>query len=222
MEVILKLAVSLDGCTNDRSGRRLILSNEEDFDRLDEVRACSDAVLVGAATVRADNPKLVIRSSERRATRKNSGKAPDPIKVTVTCSGNLEHSAAFFQEGEGRKMVFCPRTIAADLKKRLHSLAEIFPVAGESVPLLDMMAILRKEGIGRLLIEGGSRTAAAFLEADLIDELELSVAPFFVGDPAAPRFLGVGKFRYDKDNRIKLIAVKQLGDMGLLSYRLRD
>ena len=67
--VLLSVAVSLDGYIDDRGAQRFPLSNAEDFDHVDQARAESDAILVGAATIRRDNPRLLVRHADRRAAR---------------------------------------------------------------------------------------------------------------------------------------------------------
>src|SRR6059058_1229598 len=114
--VVLKCAASLDGFLDDASPRRLILSSEEDFERVDEVRASCDAILVGAGTVRADDPRLLVRSEERRRARVRGGRPADPLKVTVTRSGGLGPAARFFAAGEGPKLVYCAEAAAAGLR----------------------------------------------------------------------------------------------------------
>ena len=88
--VLLSVAASLDGCIDDTRPSRLLLSNDADFDRVDEVRAGVDAILVGANTVRADNPRLLIRSAARRRARVARGLPPHPLKVTLTGSGQVD------------------------------------------------------------------------------------------------------------------------------------
>ena len=77
---VLSCATSLDGYLDDRSGQRLMLSTSADLDRVDAVRASCDAILVGAGTVRADNPRLVVRSPERRARRVAEGRLQPPAR----------------------------------------------------------------------------------------------------------------------------------------------
>jgi 5-amino-6-(5-phosphoribosylamino)uracil reductase len=76
--------------------------------------------------------------------------------------------------------------------------------------------------VGRLLVEGGGTVHTQFLAADLADELHLAVAPFLVGDPAAPRFVGAGTFRHDASHRMRLVEARAVGDMAVLRYRLGD
>ena len=79
--VLLSCAMSVDGYIDDATSERLRLSNPADLDRVDAVRAGCDAILVGAGTIRADNPKLLIRSEARRKQRAARGKPADLTKV---------------------------------------------------------------------------------------------------------------------------------------------
>src|SRR6476620_10756129 len=92
---MLSCSVSLDGYLGDKSPR-LALSNDADFDRVDEVRASCDAIMVGAVTVRTDNPRLLIRSPAGREERRARGLAPSPMKITVTERADLDVESNFF------------------------------------------------------------------------------------------------------------------------------
>ena len=81
---LLSCGMSIDGYLDSVSVKRLPLSNDADFDRVDAVRATCDAILVGAGTIRNDNPRLLVRSRTRRDERLARGLRPSPIKVTVT------------------------------------------------------------------------------------------------------------------------------------------
>jgi 5-amino-6-(5-phosphoribosylamino)uracil reductase len=87
--VLLSAAVSVDGYIDDATPDRLLLSDAADLDRVDEVRAGVDAILVGAGTIRADNPRLLVRSAARRAARAGRGQPPSPARVTLTSRGGL-------------------------------------------------------------------------------------------------------------------------------------
>ena len=106
---LLSCSMSIDGYLDSALPRRLELSNDADFDRVDAVRASCDAILVGAATVRNDNPRLVVRSSTRRENRMSRGLPPSPIKVTVTERVELDAGADFFTTAESEKLVYCAR-----------------------------------------------------------------------------------------------------------------
>jgi len=210
--------MSIDGYIDDASDKRLILSNEEDFDRVDEVRASCDAILVGAQTIRKDNPRLLVRSEKRRKERLSKGMSESPVKVTITNSGNFSSEYSFFQTGKTDKIVFCNSESANELKSKLSGLAEIVEYPASLVDLKFVLEYLYKKGIRSLLVEGGSFILTSFLENNLANELQISIAPFFVGEANAPRFVGQGKFKYNKDKRMVLKKLEKIGDMAVLTY----
>jgi 5-amino-6-(5-phosphoribosylamino)uracil reductase len=218
---LLSCCVSLDGYLGTGTCDRLVLSNDADLDRVDEVRAGCDAILVGANTVRQDNPRLLVRDEGRRRWREQHGRAPDPVKVTVTCSGDLDRDGAFFAAGDADKLVYCPTDAAATLRTHLGSRATVVD-AGERVDLGDLLEDLGGRGVGRLMVEGGSTVHTQFLTGALADELQLTVAPVFVGDSQARRFVGDGRFPWDAGQRARLADVRRIGDVALLRYALSD
>src|SRR5688500_9992693 len=102
--VLLSAAMSVDGHIDDSGPEPLLLSDAADLDRVDAVRAGVDAILVGATTLRRDNPRLLVRSAQRRAARVAAGREPHPMKVTVTGSGDLDPTARFFTTGDAPKI----------------------------------------------------------------------------------------------------------------------
>jgi len=210
--------MSVDGYIDDTGPARLILSSEVDADRVDEVRAGCDAILVGARTVRRDNPRLLVRSPERRIRRVARGAAENPAKVTITATGNLDPAARFFT-GNAARLVYCARPELDALRERLSGLAEVIDAGDAPSPAL-LAHDLAERGMARVLLEGGGELATQFLAAGLVDELHLVIAPFFVGDPAAPSFALPGRYPHDPDHRMQLAEVRELGDVVLLRYLL--
>jgi 5-amino-6-(5-phosphoribosylamino)uracil reductase len=215
---MLSCAVSLDGYLGDRTPR-LALSNEADFDRVDQMRASCDAIMVGAVTVRADNPRLLVRSQLRRAERTARGLAASPMKITVTERGELDAESNFFTTGETEKLVYTSSARVRDARVRLGPVATIVD-AGRRVRMRRLSEDLADRGVERLMVEGGGIVHTQFLENDLVDELQLVVAPFFVGDSNAPRFVSDGRFPWNAGRRAKLAGVRQIGDVVLLRYAL--
>ncbi len=212
--VLLSAAMSADGYIDDASPSRLVLSDAADLDRVDELRAGSDAILVGAQTIRADDPRLVVRSAARREGRMQRGLPASPRKVTLTASGRLDTGARFFAEAEQRPLVYAPASVAAGLTGRLGQAAEV--VTPPAADLSCILADLAARGVRRLLVEGGALVLTQFLLAGLADELRLAIAPVFVADPRAPRLLaGPGA-----PQRMSLADAGQIGDMAVLRYLL--
>jgi 5-amino-6-(5-phosphoribosylamino)uracil reductase len=200
--------MSIDGYIDDGTPSRLLLSNDADFDRVDAVRATCDAILVGANTIRRDNPRLLVRSETCEQP---------PIKVTLSATGNFDPSSRFFTAGSGMKIVYAASAVVDKLGSRLGDTALVVD-AGEPVSLDRVLADLANRGVRRLLVEGGGAVHTQFLRQDLADELQLVIAPFFVGDPAAPRFVHDGHFPQNPERRMVLAGVQQIGDVVLLRY----
>jgi 5-amino-6-(5-phosphoribosylamino)uracil reductase len=212
--VLLSAAVSLDGYLDDTGPERLLLSSPADFDRVDEVRASVDAILVGAGTIRADNPRLLVNSAGRRAARVAAGKPEYPLKVTVSGSGELDPTAAFWHTG-GDKVLLTTDEGA----RRAHALG----LAADVVPLGDSFAwraalehLHDRRGVRRLMVEGGGTVHSGLLQQGLADELQLVLAPLFVGDPAAPRLFGPGDYQR---GRLRLVETRRIEDVVLMRYR---
>jgi 5-amino-6-(5-phosphoribosylamino)uracil reductase len=214
--VLLSAAMSLDGCIDDTSSERLLLSNAADFDRVDQVRSEVDAILIGAGTMRADNPRLIVKSADRRAARIARGEPEYPMKVTVTKSGNLPSDLNFWHSG-GRKVAYTVDSSYDDLTAMLAGLADVVSLGAEIDfgALLDNLGDL---GVRRLMVEGGSSIHTAFLSTGLADEIQLAIAPVVVGESGAPRFLQPALYLQSPTSRMELADACKIDDVVLLRY----
>ncbi|MET0999938.1 MAG: dihydrofolate reductase family protein [Marmoricola sp.] len=216
---ILSCGMSLDGYLDAASQDRLVLSNDADLDRVDAVRAECDAILVGAATVRNDNPRLLVRRAALREQRVARGWRETPMKVTVTERADLDACSNFFATGDSEKLVYCASRALPVARARLARVATVVD-GGQPVELRRMTEDLHDRGVRRLMVEGGGTVHTQFLTADLADELHLVVAPFFVGNSRARRFVGDGAFPWNPGHRAHLAETRQIGDVVLLRYAL--
>ncbi|MFJ8943740.1 dihydrofolate reductase family protein [Streptomyces sp. NPDC102395] len=211
--VLLSAAVSLDGYLDDTGPDRLLLSSPADFDRVDEVRASVDAILVGAGTIRADNPRLLVNSPDRRAARVASGRPEYPLKVTVSGSGELDPAANFWHTG-GEKVVYTTDE-GAGRARSLGIAADVVPLG----PALDWRRLLEHlhdvRGVRRLMVEGGGTIHTQLLQQGLADEIQLVLAPLFVGDADAPRLFGPGGYQ---GGRLRLVETRRIEDVVLTRY----
>jgi 5-amino-6-(5-phosphoribosylamino)uracil reductase len=213
--VLLSVAMSVDGSIDDATDTRLILSNDADLDRVDEVRAGCDAILVGAGTIRRDNPALLVRSSARRSGRVARGLPASPARVTLTGRGDLDPAARFFTAGDGDRLIYVPGADQDRIRARLGGLPGVQVIeAGDPLSLGAVLADLAARGVRRLMVEGGGSVLAQFLAEGLADELDLVIAPVFVGDPAAPRIAGSP----GAGHRMHLAEARLIGDVVLLRY----
>ncbi|MGZ4602656.1 MAG: RibD family protein [Kineosporiaceae bacterium] len=213
--VLLSCAISIDGYLDDLSAQRLILSSPADLDRVDGVRAEADAVLVGAGTVRRDDPRLLVRSAARRRDRVARGAPASPLRVILTATGDLDPDAQVFTTPEVATLVYCATPGVGIAHEHLAGRATVVD-AGDPVELSTMLADLRGRGVRRLLVEGGATVHTAFLAAGLADELHLVVAPLVLGEAGAPRLTGAARF--PPRGRAALVEVRRLEDVVLLRY----
>ena len=215
--VLLSVATSIDGYIDDRSSQRLLLSNEEDFDRVDQVRAEVDAILIGAGTIRADNPRLIVKSEARRAQRVARGQPEYPLKVTVSGTGEFDPNLKFWHHGD-KKVVYTTDSGFARLRSQLAGLADVVSL-GPTVDFGALLDDLGERGITRLMVEGGSSIHTAFLASGLVDEIHLAIAPIVVGEAGAPRFLNPARYPGAPHKRMRLVETRTIGDVALLRYK---
>ncbi|MFF8672136.1 dihydrofolate reductase family protein [Streptomyces sp. NPDC015242] len=211
--VLLSAAVSLDGYLDDTGPERLLLSSPADFDRVDEVRASVDAILIGAGTLRADNPRLLVNAPARRAARAAAGRPEYPLKVTVSGSGDLDPDARFWHTGGDKVLYTTDR--GAERARALGIAADVVPLG----PDLDWRRLLTHlhdvRDVRRLMVEGGGLIHTQLLTQGLADELQLVLAPLFVGDPRAPRLFGPGGYQ---GGRLRLLETRRIEDVVLTRY----
>ncbi|MEU1206385.1 dihydrofolate reductase family protein [Nocardia sp. NPDC005825] len=221
--VVLSVATSLDGYIDDTVPERLYLSNERDFDGVDALRAECDAILIGAETVRRDNPRLWLRSENRRAERVAAGKPANLIKVTVTRSGDIDPEAKMFHYHieAGKPLVYTTIEGAEKIGNHLDPVAQVTAIADQDFwgALLDDLG---RRGVERLIVEGGTHIHTAFLQAGLADELRYAVAPLLIGQSDAPRFVNPASFPGGSRRRLEFVDATVLDDVVVLRYRPKN
>ncbi len=213
--VIMKGGISLDGKINYIKGKSGWITGKESGSKVHKIRDKVDAILVGSATVRIDDPSLT--------TRIPDSKSRDPVRVIIDTHLDLPLSSNVFQvESEAAAWVFCSKTAPAEKISALEKLrVEVVAVDDGSggIDLLQVLKTLGKVGICSVLVEGGARLHGSFLKEKLFDSACLFYAPLFAGDNGVS--LVAGYSCQDRSSAIRLIDVcyKQLGDDMMVSGR---
>ncbi len=173
--VTLKAAVTLDGKLATSTGDSRWVSSAESRALVHELRDRVDAVLVGAGTVRLDDPKLT--------TRLGAGEGRDPLRVVLDANLETSPNATVYRQRSKAPTVIASTLGPESPRARRFAPAEVWKVPGRGGKV-NLRAVLRRlgeEGALHVMVEGGAETFASFLREGLWDELMLFVAPKLVG-----------------------------------------
>jgi riboflavin-specific deaminase-like protein len=174
--VLGRVAQSLDGYIATREGESFWISGPEDLRHTHKLRASCDAVVVGAKTIRADNPRLTTRLVD----------GPDPVRVVIDPDCRLNDTYRVFHDGPETLLLCAPDRASADCMGS----AVVLPVSRgpAGLDIQAILALLRGRGLRRIFVEGGGVTVARFLAAGALDRLHVTVAPMVMGGgvPAFP------------------------------------
>lgn len=183
--------MTLDGYIDDTTNNRLILSSPEDRSAVDRLRADVDAILVGAETLRKDDPSLRVRDQQLIESRSARGMSAQPMRVVLTRSAVLPRSARFFADDDGAdRVVFVAGTGGRpDVDAEILNIELPDGCASTRTFLERVLATLVSRQVKTVLVEGGGRTASSFLAEGLVDRLRIAIAPRVLGEAAAPRFI---------------------------------
>jgi 2,5-diamino-6-(ribosylamino)-4(3H)-pyrimidinone 5'-phosphate reductase len=180
--VIVNVAASADGKIDTCERRGAAISSERDRQRVDELRASVDAVMVGSHTLHDEDPRLTVKSEALRAARLARGVLEHPAKVAVASHLGLNPGCRFLTSGRARVIVFVPRG-AAD---RSVNGVEIYETGDRRVDLVDVMSTLGRLGLLRVLVEGGGTLNFELLRLGLVDEVQVSIGPMIFGGATSP------------------------------------
>ena len=187
--VVVNVAMSADGKISTRERRQVKISGAQDFSRVDQLKADSDAVMVGIGTVLADDPSLTVKSEERRTGRLNRGVDEHPVRIVVDSKARTPPEAALLHKGAGKRIVAVSRQ--ADPKKiaALQKYATVI-IAGENeVDLAILMDKLGEMGIRRVMVEGGGTLIAGLITAGLVNEIYTFIGNMIIGGKDSPSFV---------------------------------
>ncbi|MCC6300449.1 MAG: 2,5-diamino-6-(ribosylamino)-4(3H)-pyrimidinone 5'-phosphate reductase [Anaerolineales bacterium] len=220
--VFINVAMTLDGKIDTVARKGAAISSARDKERVDKLRAESDAVMVGGRTLLNEDPKLTVKSESLRAERVSRGLAENPIKVGVVSVADIEPQSKFLREGQAKVVIFTTNRTSKDKLDllRAHG-ADVFVHESDRVDLTRMMQTLAELGVKRLMVEGGATLNFELLRLGLVDEVNAFVAPLIFGGESAPTLAaGIGLER-SAAVPLKLTDVEKWDDGGVfLKYSI--
>ncbi|HUK92727.1 MAG TPA: 2,5-diamino-6-(ribosylamino)-4(3H)-pyrimidinone 5'-phosphate reductase [Methanomicrobiales archaeon] len=221
--VIVNMAMSADGKISSVRRKQVRISGTDDRGRVDELKAESDAVMVGIGTVLADNPSLTVKSPDLRKRRVLAGKAENPVRIVIDGTGRTPLDADILHKGEGERIIAVSDRAGKDARERFRGLATVIAAGGDEVDLPLLMARLSERGIGRLMVEGGGTLIASLFRKGLVDEFSVFIGDLIIGGREAPTPVDGAGFLDDNEFvGLRLMDVREVGDGVLLRWRVKN
>jgi 2,5-diamino-6-(ribosylamino)-4(3H)-pyrimidinone 5'-phosphate reductase len=217
MQVVVNAAMSADGKLSSREREQIAISGPRDFDRVDTLRADSDAVMVGVGTVLADDPSLTLDSDRRRADRLERGDPASPARVVADSQLRTPLDARVLSD-DAETVLLAGADAPGERASQLESAGATVLRAGRGrVDLPAALSALESRGIDQLMVEGGGELIYSLFAADLVDRLSVFVGSLVIGGRDAPTLADGDGFR-DGFPTLTLDSVERIDDGALLAY----
>ena len=216
--VFINVAASVDGKISNERRVQLRISSKEDMERVDRLRAESDAIMVGIGTVLADNPRLTVKSEKLRKKRILEGKPENPLRVVVDSKARIPEDALILN-GEAETLLAVSKKAELDRLKKLQEKAMIFVSGEDRVDLRELMEFLYHIGVRRLMVEGGGELIASLFREGLVDEIYVYYGNMIIAGKNSPT-IADGK-SLDEPAELELLEVKKLGSGILTRWRVK-
>ncbi len=219
--VIVNFAMSADGKISTFERRQVRISGSGDRERVDRMKAGSDAVMVGIGTVLADDPSLTIKSAELIRQRIERGQDPHPVRVVVDSQARTPLNAEILRKGEGRRVVAVSCEAPEERVDAIRRYATVFRAGASEVDLSLLMHDLHRMGVRRLMVEGGGTLIWSLFHRDLVDEMHCFVGNIIIGGRDAPTPAeGTGFSSESVFPRLNLESLQRLDEGALIHWRV--
>jgi len=219
--IFINSAMSADGKLSTKERKQVKISGKLDFERMDELRAQADAIMVGIGTVLADDPSLTVKSPERKAARKAAGKSENPVRIIVDSAARTPLDSDIFKKGEGLRVIAVSNSAPAEKIKSLEEKALVIKTGDLKVDLTELAAKLREMGINTLMVEGGATLNWGMLSAGLVDEVYTFVGNLIIGGKTAPTFTDGEGFTEAELLGLELLSAEKIEDGVLLKWKVK-
>ena len=215
--VFINVAMTVDGKIDTFERKGAAISSQGDKERVDKLRATSDAVMVGGKTLLDEDPKLTVKSEVLRAERVAHGFSPNPVKVGIVTQANIKPDSAFLNAGPAGIVIFTTRQTSNAQVLFLESCGvNMYVHDSERVNVQSALATLKELGINRLMVEGGATLNFELLNLGLVDEVTAYVAPMIFGGETAPTMAAGSGLIRSEATLLKLIHMEKWDDGGVL------
>nr|5XV0_A Chain A, Conserved protein [Methanosarcina mazei Go1]5XV0_B Chain B, Conserved protein [Methanosarcina mazei Go1]5XV0_C Chain C, Conserved protein [Methanosarcina mazei Go1]5XV0_D Chain D, Conserved protein [Methanosarcina mazei Go1]5XV0_E Chain E, Conserved protein [Methanosarcina mazei Go1]5XV0_F Chain F, Conserved protein [Methanosarcina mazei Go1] len=219
--IFINSAMSADGKLSTKERKQVKISGKLNFERMDELRAHADAIMVGIGTVLADDPSLTVKSPERKAARKAAGKSENPVRVVVDSSARTPLNADIFKKGEGLRIIAVSNSAPEEKIRMLEEKALVIKTGAFRVDLTELAAKLKEMGINSLMVEGGATLNWGMLSAGLVDEVYTFVGNLIIGGKTAPTFTDGEGFTENELLGLELSSAEKIEDGILLKWKVK-
>jgi 2,5-diamino-6-(ribosylamino)-4(3H)-pyrimidinone 5'-phosphate reductase len=215
--VFINVAMTADGKIDTFERKGAAISSQSDRERVDRLRADSDAVMVGARTLLDEDPKLTVKSEALRAERVGRGLSPNPVKVGIVSEANIKPDSLFLNAGPAHIVIFTTHRTSKDRLAFLRSRGvDVYIHDSENVDLPQALGTLKELGIQRLMVEGGATLNFELLKLQLVDEITAYIAPMIFGGESAPTMAAGPGLERSAAIPLKLVSVEKEEDGGVL------
>ena len=220
--VIINAAMSADGKISTKERHQTKISGNDDFARVDRLRAECDAVMIGIGTVLADDPSLRVKNSDLTAARVAKGREENPMRVVIDSLARTPVDGDLFKKGSGKRVIFVSAKAPEDRVAALAQRALVIRAGEDTVDLDRVLDTLGELGVRKLMVEGGSTLLWSFTSQQLFDEIRIYVGALIIGGEDAPTFVdGTGFTQKDWFPRLALKNVERIDDGVLLTWLKR-
>ena len=215
--VFINVAMTADGKIDTFERKGAAISSPQDKERVDQLRASADAIMVGGRTLLDEDPKLTVKSEALRAERVGRGLSPNPVKVGIVSEANIRTDSQFLNAGPADIVIFTTRRTSKESLSLFKSQrVDVYMDDKEKVDLHNALATLKDLGIERLMVEGGGTLNFELLRLGLVDEITAYVAPMIFGGQSAPTLAAGSGLKRSEAIPLKLVEAETWEDGGVL------
>lgn len=213
--------MTADGKVTTKNFGPVDFTSREDKLHLFRQRALADAVLLGHTSLERDNVRLGV-PAEMQELRIKRGQSRSPLRVIVSNKGKIDHRLKIFQSSISPIIIFSTRRMPVKNQEVLRKTATLHLTGSNEVDLAAMLKTLRNHyKVRTLACEGGPTLFRSLLEQGLIDQFNLTIAPYMFGGAKAPTLTGLGKEFLPASVRCALIDMRLVGEECFLTYQIK-